>query len=131
MPIKIETVLICDDVRREVSGKEIIIGVYGGSITVPRYPGTMVATIWLEFDAVEHGDHKLELKIETPSGNPPIEISIDYSVDNSGPMSLFVPRLPLHFERDGDIVISIKLDEQNWEIVKKKSILRGAFPPSA
>jgi hypothetical protein len=43
--LKIISVLICDDVRREENGKEILIGVYSGDIIVTRFPAAMALTI--------------------------------------------------------------------------------------
>src|SRR6266436_9523709 len=40
-------VLICDDVRREVTGKEIIIGVYGDEMMVPSLPVSLNLSLWI------------------------------------------------------------------------------------
>jgi hypothetical protein len=36
--ITVKHVVVCDDIRREDNGKEILIGVYSGGIIVPQFP---------------------------------------------------------------------------------------------
>ena len=37
----IDSVLLCDDIRGEVNGKAILIGVYCGDIIVPKAPASL------------------------------------------------------------------------------------------
>jgi len=39
--IHIRSVILCDDVRQEVTGKEILIGVYNDSMIFPSLPGSL------------------------------------------------------------------------------------------
>ena len=46
--INVEHVLVCDDIRQERSGKYILIGVYTGSIRVPKFPAPLMMALWLD-----------------------------------------------------------------------------------
>ena len=45
--LTIDFALLCDDVRREVTGKDIIIGVYGEEITTPNLPVVLVFNLFM------------------------------------------------------------------------------------
>ncbi|MFZ5789765.1 MAG: DUF6941 family protein [Pseudomonadota bacterium] len=45
-PFKVRHVLCCEQVRMESSGKEILIGVYGHSIILREFPGTLPGLIF-------------------------------------------------------------------------------------
>src|SRR5690242_20107827 len=63
------SVIICDDVRKEVSNKEILIGVYGGGILVPSFPVQIPMAVWMEITPEEIGHFEIDFKITLP-GNP-------------------------------------------------------------
>ena len=39
--------LVCDDVRREISGKEILIGVYAHNVYVSLIPVNLIVTLYM------------------------------------------------------------------------------------
>ncbi len=65
--LTLETALICDDIRKEFNGKDIIIGVYGGDdILVPNIPVNLSLSVYTRFRAVEADNsvsHKLEFRV--------------------------------------------------------------------
>jgi hypothetical protein len=124
MSSHIKTVVICDDVRRELNNKEILIGVYSGSVTVPSYPALIRLSFWFEIESTKIGAYHWAVKIETPSGNPPIEIEFDAEVAEAGDSSVVFPALPIAVERDGEIVISVKRDSEQWTVAKRKKAFR-------
>lgn len=131
MPNRISSVVICDEIRQEITGKEILIGVYSGGINVSAYPAMLRVGLWLEFSQDDAGTTKWEIKIESPSGNPPG--TIGFEMDYLGPVpsssSFVVNGILLALERDGEIVISSKKDDGDWEVIKRKSVVRVP-PPS-
>lgn len=61
--------MICDDIRQEVSGKFIFIGVYDGDITVPVVPITLTQLIFSsKWDTTEAPIKKFEFKLIQPNG---------------------------------------------------------------
>lgn len=131
MRTKVSSVILCDDVRKEISNKDILIGVFGGTMVVPSYPAAIRTAIWMELEPQEPGTRHLDIKIETPSGNPPIEIGFDLDVSEHGTTettSFMVGGLPISLERDGEIVVSVKEDDGLWMVVKRKKVSRAPRP---
>ena len=63
--LKVEAVVVCDDIRREFNGKEILIGVYGG-IIVPRFPANLNLAFWIQFRTTETGEIPIFLRLVGP-----------------------------------------------------------------
>ncbi|MCK9552252.1 hypothetical protein [Aquamicrobium sp.] len=124
MRADISTVIICDDVRKELSGKDILIGVYSGTVNVPAYPTTFPAAFWIEIEPEGAGSIHCEFTIATPSGNPPMKVGFDLDVVEAGTAVFVMGGVPLTLERDGDIVISAKIGNADETVVKRKSVKR-------
>ena len=45
---EIKTVIFCDDIRKEITNKDILIGVYAGDIVVPSFPTPLALALWIE-----------------------------------------------------------------------------------
>lgn len=128
MSAKITSIIICDDVRREINNKEILIGVYSGSITVPSYPATLRLALWIEMETEQKELNHWAIKIETPSGNPPIEVEFDAETSDPGTSSLTMGGLPIRLEHDGEVVVSAKLNDGAFFVVKRKPVQRLTPP---
>ena len=44
----VNAVILCDDIRKEVTNKDMLIGVYGGALIVSAFPGAMPMAVWME-----------------------------------------------------------------------------------
>ncbi|MCC0013847.1 MAG: hypothetical protein H6881_08220 [Rhodobiaceae bacterium] len=126
MSTKVESIILCEDVRKEITNKEILIGVYSGNIVVKSYPTMLRLNLWVELLPDSIGERSLHLKVDTPSGNPPIEIDFKMDVnDQITPGAVTIPKLAMNIERDGEIVISFKENDGEWAVVKRKKVMRG------
>jgi len=128
MPAKITSIIVCDDVRKEITGKDILIGVYSGTINVSAYPVTFPIALWFEIEPDEAGDLNCGVKIETPSGNPPIQAEVTIHVQEVETAVFVLGGVPMSVERDGDLIISVKFGKEDWMEVKRKKVQRQAFP---
>lgn len=104
---RVVSCVFCDLVRKEVGNKDILIGVYGGNLNLPAYPYHGYFSIWLEFDAPV-GRHAVDVKISFPSTDPPIEFSIELDVVETGNTSFFLNGIPLSFNMDGSVDVTVK-----------------------
>jgi hypothetical protein len=125
MPIEAVAVILCDDVRTEVSQKEILIGVYNQDVIVPAYPATLRCAVWIEYESAESGTHSLELRVLTPSGNPAPLIGFELTFLEAGTATFSFSGLPLRLEHDGEIVIQQKLAGADWVAIKRKQVRRS------
>jgi hypothetical protein len=58
--------LACDDVRKEVTGKDILIGVYqGGGVLVPKFPADINLTFYVQWEPADAGEAKAEMRVVT------------------------------------------------------------------
>lgn len=64
---KIHNVVVCDDVRRENTGKDILVGAYPGSINMGKMPGQVVLSFWLELQFHKNGDITVEIDLKMSS----------------------------------------------------------------
>ncbi len=126
MQAEILTSIICDDVRKEVTGKDILIGVYSGMVTVPSYPITFTSAFWFEIEPKALGSIDFAFKIAAPSGNPPIEVGGTMQVVTLETSTFAFGGIPLHVEHDGDIVVSFRTGKNEWTEVKRKKVVRAS-----
>lgn len=134
---EIETVLVCDDVRREQNGKDILIGVYGGDIAIPTLPSPQNFVFWLLLKAQEPGAFLLTLqallaKTLIAEVKINLEIGTKAGADfSSETFSLYTPRFPLVIEKPGDLVIQARWGKQGEfrSILQKPIVLARPAPP--
>ncbi|KVK43573.1 hypothetical protein BCY90_17415 [Agrobacterium deltaense] len=124
MQAEVRSAIICDDIRKEITGKDILIGVYSGAITVPSYPLTFPTAFWFEIEPKILGSLDFAFKITSPTGNPPIELGGTMQIVALEPTIFAISGIPLHAEHDGDIVLSFRSGENEWIEIKRKKIIR-------
>lgn len=123
---KIETALVCDDVRREQSGKDILIGVYTAGIGVPALPSQQRFAFWLMLSAPEPGAFSLTLRILAPqTTRADVRMELDISpkpdaVFSQEPFALFTPPLLLQITEPGDLELQARWGERG----KFRTLLR-------
>jgi hypothetical protein len=130
--LKIDAALICDDIRMEVSGKVILIGVYAGDILLNRIPATIPVAVWLD-GRVQGAPGKLKINIYLGDKS---EDSVDTVNDlvplkqgQNGEFFLALNGIPLNVTEPTTVTVSIKQNEDDWIIVTTKRILLA--PPNA
>lgn len=64
--VHVVSCIICDDVRTEVGGKEIVIGVYTVGISFPFVPWVSTICVWLNVIWSGEGELDLRLRILNP-----------------------------------------------------------------
>ena len=116
---KIETVLVCDDVRRELSGKDILIGVYSGGIGIPTLPAPINVAFWITLRAHEPGTFALSLRVNLPHKSPAIDMTMHIDISpppdmpfSEQPTAIFTPPLPLMITAPGDLELHYRWSRQ-------------------
>ena len=57
-----KSVLVCNDIRREATGKYIAIGIYGPDIAIPDEQATISVSCLLQVEARKAGRYRLEFR---------------------------------------------------------------------
>jgi hypothetical protein len=126
LPVEINAVVMCDDIRREATGKDILIGVYSGDVVVPSFPVQVSSAFWLDIKPKELGPAELELRVSL-TGKEPVVLKAGIAVHQIGNFSLSLPTLQIVAESESEIILEIK-DGDRWEVLKRKAIIQGEVP---
>src|SRR3954452_21717641 len=119
MSLRVNTAVVAEDVRREISGKDILIGVYGGDIMVPGYPATMTLALWFEMEIDTAGAFEAQFEVSA-TGNPPLFLQFGAEATEVGTSAIGWPGLGFKFDRDGEIVIRFRVGEELAEVKRKR-----------
>lgn len=121
---QINTVVICDDIRREISHKDILVGVYGSEIVVHSLPIQLQLAFWLELQVKKSGHFELFLQIEAPNSAPRFEFRLNLEVlSNRLPFGIFTPQVNVPVEREGKLRLWTKSNETaKYELIKTRNM---------
>lgn len=121
---EIGAVIVCDDVRREQTGKDILIGVYSGSIVITTFPFQLPLALWIEFLPNETGAQELFFRV-TYKGSPFGTMKISLGVEVIDSVGIPIAGLVAVGDSEGDLLIEYSKDGSTWELIKKKAITKG------
>jgi len=112
--------VFCDDIRKEVTGKEILIGVYSGDLLVPHLPAPVVLAIWVPFERIEGKSGKIPIEFRLlddnnrPIGYGSAEIEVSDTADTG---SLSFPSLGAMLDHSGRLVFQLKQYDDSWQTI--------------
>lgn len=121
--------LPCDDVRTEVTGKDIIIGVYPGNIAVPSFPANMLLCIWFQFWPKGLGDTGVEVRLLGPNNAQLAHVSANLSVRKQQLGSFHTPQLPIQVQTPGELSVQVRTTDTEWTTIRALPI--EALQPGA
>lgn len=131
---RIGAVIVCDDVRQEINGKQILIGVYTSDIITNNVGVTLYLTVWTEYTSDKAGNESVHFRfIYNKKAVAGVQINI--TVNDPGSITgLATPRLPLQIPSAGELIIEMSSDGKNWIEVKRKKVkiapVAGTMPVS-
>lgn len=115
--------IICDDIRKEDTGKLILIGVYSRDIRVAAFPATLVLSlcVGIESDEPKESDIYLQCMI---GDNIKFNAEIRVEVQEAGSGVMTLPPFVLNNITEGGIIVfKFKIDEADWQTVASIPIL--------
>jgi hypothetical protein len=131
---RIGAALICDDIRKEVTNKDILIGVYGGAIILSEVPAAVLMCVWLEVLPLRTGAMTVHLRLAPPGDAVPgfqMRVVLDIQ-DMNSPVTISTPQLTVPLSGPGLIDISIRESEDDeWRSVKTKAVTVGLYTPAS
>src|SRR6185437_1672746 len=116
-------VIVCDDLRKEVNGKDILIGVYAGDIVLASFPAWFPCALWIEIETVETGEYELLFRLSL-TGKPHLQFKVRMEVQQPGTTGLGLPGLQLQAENESELIIEA-LDGEDWKVLKRKRVIKG------
>lgn len=121
---------ICDDIRREDSGKLFFVGVYLDDILVPAFPFSMPQLVFFsKWDIKNTQIKKFEFKITNPKGiiTGPIKGEMPHSDAEKNKAIIHIVIAPFKIEVSGKYKIEIKSDNISYNIGSFDVLLKS--PP--
>lgn len=122
--VSITAVIVCDDIRKEVTGKDILIGVYSGDIIVQDIPATISAAFWFELLPLELGVQRLELRLRLANKEEALPLTIEVQVENLSPSAIFTPSATITVDAETELLLEERVGE-SWRVLKSKKIYKG------
>jgi hypothetical protein len=116
--------VICDDIRVENTGKQILVGVYSGAIVVPSFPGGMETSLYLNGWSDQLGSMPFAVRITGDDGSiffetsdlPPVQVV------ETGPFVISVSGIPIALNKEVTLMFEVKLGEADWREVLRRSV---------
>lgn len=101
------TVLFCDDIRFETSGKMLFIGVYPEDLVPGILPQTLSLSIWARLQGVDSGTHELKFSVGA-NGATQVDASMPMVVpEGKTSANVSLVGLPIELKDYGSIFITL------------------------
>lgn len=114
----IKTALVCDDIRREDNGKQILIGVYNDKILVPQFPAPLALSFWIQGMPSGAGTAQLSLRL-TAGESEFLNNKAPVGFKTNELSSIAVGAVACFFQQASDLVLQAKINnEEQWRTVK-------------
>lgn len=136
MALRITHTLICDEVRIEISGKFIIIGMYTGPIGIPQIPYQFPLTFAPLIESDRPGRFSAKIRVEhLESGRRLVEGQAQIQVLQPG--TVLTPlKVPMAIERDGAHNFIVELEGEKEPVIipftvtiARPQMFPGVMPP--
>lgn len=111
--------VICDDIRREDNGKQILIGVYSENIGIPSFPANIALSIWLQCIGSKAGEVPFDFRLlfdgrEISGGSGSINVPFPNKMLSVGIGGLFAQILS-----PGTLTFQIRQHGGRWQKIKQ------------
>ena len=118
--IEFLTAILCDDVRRERNGKELLIGVYSGQVLLPEMPQVFFPVFWVPFETLDATAHKVQFRLIGIDGHVAYEwqpLVVTLVPDNHND-SITVGGMSILVDTPGTLRLEVKTDDLHWKVLK-------------
>ncbi len=121
--LKFDYAVLCDDVRRENTGKDILIGVYGGNVKVPAFPAVFAPVFWISMTAKNVGSYQVDFWIKYPGESDGHKFEGgNVSINEVGSLGVYLPPIAVNFIAESPIALLGRIDNGEWETIVEKKI---------
>lgn len=130
MKPRVVTAVVCDDIRREDNGKEILIGVYTTDLRLQGYPAQIPVSVWILLEGTLAKEHKFTVQIAVP-GNPNAVFgqgTLESPGHVNGRSSIAIRGALLTIVGPGELTVKVALGNDKPKVVATLPILLG--PPT-
>lgn len=126
--MKIESVILCDDIRVEDTRKHLLIGVYLNDVVVSQFDAALIFRLWVQFYPDKEGDLSLEVRMKgTAIDKSPLFRGI-INIDKKDELAtLRLPQMPIIVTREGELEFQIREKGKRWKTAKSISVRKESL----
>lgn len=126
--MKIESVILCDDIRVEDTRKHLLIGVYLNDVVVSQFDAALIFRLWVQFYPDKEGDLSLEVRMKgTAIDKSPLFRGI-INIDKKDELAtLRLPQMPIIVTREGELEFQIREKGKRWKTAKRISVRKESL----
>jgi hypothetical protein len=118
--MNVTAALVCDDVRKEINGKDILIGVYSGGILVPQFPGEVTMALYLQYEPTVTGKIDGSIRLTNGGDTTFYQGNFNVSIARVELSSMAFPSVVMPVFAPTNYVFEIKESgETEWRVVKR------------
>lgn len=118
--------VLCEDVRKEDNGKQILIGVFPGDLLIPDFPAPIQLAVYIELIAPA-GVNEMEIRMSGPQkGTAILRAKIDH--EKEGPAAIATQRIGIVMEKEGIFRIDARVPDGRWSNLITKKVSLGVSP---
>lgn len=123
--IAIKTVVVCDEVRREDNGKEILIGVYSAGVLVPQFPVPLNLTFWVQFKSAGAGELPIQFRLMAGEDVKFAEMRVQLRMLKAGLGTMAIGQIPVILQIATPLTLQMKQGDQDWITIEEISVEKG------
>ena len=121
--VKPLSAVVCDEVRREQNGKDIIIGAYGGDILIDSFPITLALSLWISLETSGAGDTKNSIRVVNSEKKVLTGLSGEATVEkHQHRSSLFTPKFRFQVDKFTELRFQFRVGEGRWKTVVSRNV---------
>jgi hypothetical protein len=124
--------LVCDDVRNEISGKEILIGVFADNVFVGVLPVNLIVCLYLRVRFGRSDLSAVKFRVLAPNGiqvTPEASLSLPAPPDLDTVTAIVIRGINFQAQAEGRYEFQWQPPDQEWESVTSMHIKPGTMPP--
>jgi hypothetical protein len=132
-PFEVKAALVCEDVRREISGKEILIGVFADAVFITQIPVQLILTLYLRAMIPDQEELAVQFRVIGPGDVPvtsTISANLQKPLDPTTSVSVVVTGIAFQVQSFGQYRFQWKPPGQEWETVAGLELRKGEAPPA-
>ena len=130
---QINSVIFCEDIRREITQKDILIGVFSSDIIVHALPARISLAFWIEITPRKPDGIEIFFRLDAPGSESPLEMTLAVeNTPNQDSIAIYTPPLLCLIEKAGLITLSVKSGQDGqYKVVKSRKVRHEPPPPGA
>jgi hypothetical protein len=127
--LKVLQVVVCDEIRREITGKDFLIGVYSAGVVVPSFPAQLVLSFWIQFSADGVADSlPLEIKLMGDGDLTFVHLQAILRIERIGLGAIGIGPLPVILQIPTALRLQLKQEGGDWVTVQEVAVEKGQGP---